>query len=265
MKPSTAAVSAALCLTLAGCGVSVDPQSRAGQAVEAPSSVPSTSASPPPIETTAPSTDESETSTPPPPVEEETSAPVSDPAPETEAEVDDRSESSPSPEAETESPAPETSAEAEPPAADESRAAGEPGSVSIPSIGAYSSLVSLGLDERNRHEVPPVSQPQQAGWYEPGPEPGQVGPAIILGHVNGGGEPGVFVDLHNVQPGDEVIVDDFTFVVTEVESADKDAFPAERVYSETDKPELRVITCGGAFDQGVGSYENNIIVYADLQ
>ncbi len=261
MKPSTAAVSAALCLTLAGCGVSVDPESRAGQAPEAPVSIPSTTPPTlPPTETSTSPTEESETSTPS-PVEEETSAP----APETEVEVEDESESAPSPETETESPAPETSAEAEPDAADESRAAGEPGSVSIPSIGAYSSLVSLGLDERNRHEVPPVSEPQQAGWYEPGPEPGQVGPAIILGHVNGGGEPGVFVDLHNVQPGDEVIVDDFTFVVTEVESADKDAFPAERVYSETDKPELRVITCGGAFDQGVGSYENNIIVYADLQ
>ena len=33
------------------------------------------------------------------------------------------------------------------------------------------------------------------------PTPGAQGPAIVLGHVNGGGKPGVFLDLIKVEPG----------------------------------------------------------------
>lgn len=139
---------------------------------------------------------------------------------------------------------------------------GNPTSLSIPAIGVTSSLVSLGLTATNEHEVPPVETPEQAGWYEPGPEPGQVGPAIILGHVNGGGKPGVFAHLDDLKPGDEITVDAQVFRVTEVERADKDAFPADRVYAETVEPELRVITCGGAFDHASGNYVDNVIVYA---
>jgi sortase (surface protein transpeptidase) len=127
-----------------------------------------------------------------------------------------------------------------------------------------SPLVSLGLTAANEHEVPPVEEPEVAGWYEPGPEPGQVGPSIILGHVNGGGRPGVFAKLDQLKPGDEITVDQNVFRVTEVQRADKDAFPADRVYAETTQPELRLITCGGAFDSASGNYLDNVIVYAVL-
>lgn len=142
---------------------------------------------------------------------------------------------------------------------------GNPTSLVIPAIGVDAGpLVSLGLTSTDEHEVPPVEQPEVAGWYEPGPEPGQVGPSIILGHVNGGGRPGVFAQLDQLEPGDAVHVDDRTFRVTEVQRADKTAFPAERVYAETEQPELRLITCGGAFDSASGNYLDNVIVYAVL-
>lgn len=139
---------------------------------------------------------------------------------------------------------------------------GNPSEITIPAIGVHSSLIPLGLTETNEHEVPPVTQPEQAGWYEPGPEPGQTGPAIVLGHINGGGRPGVFAHLADLKPGDDVQIDTLTFRVTQVEQADKDAFPAERVYGKTDDPELRLITCGGAFDRASGNYLDNTIVYA---
>lgn len=139
---------------------------------------------------------------------------------------------------------------------------GIPRSILLPSIGASSDLVPLGVTADGKHEVPPVTQPEQAGWYEPGPEPGEVGPAIVLGHVNGGGKPGVFSRLHEVKPGDEVVVDDKTFKVTEVQRAPKTNFPADKVYAPTDKVELRVITCGGGFDGE--NYLDNIIVFATL-
>lgn len=138
----------------------------------------------------------------------------------------------------------------------------QPRTVSIPSIGASSSLVPLGLDADGGHEVPPVSQPGQAGWYAPGYEPGEAGPAIILGHVDGGGERGVFYDLKAVVVGDLVNVDEKTFLVYRVESAPKDDFPADRVYDSFGEAEIRLITCGGAFSGE--SYVENVIVYARL-
>jgi hypothetical protein len=42
------------------------------------------------------------------------------------------------------------------------------------------------------------------------------------------------------------------------------AFPAASVYGRAGYPSLRLITCGGPFDQATGHYVDNIIVYAHL-
>ena len=141
----------------------------------------------------------------------------------------------------------------------------DPQAISIPVLEVSSTLVPLGLTADGQHEVPPLSQPEQAGWFQPGPEPGESGPAIVLGHVNGNGHPGVFANLHQMKPGDTVTIDGLTFVVYEVMQAPKDAFPADRVYGETGAPELRLITCGGAFDRASGNYLSNIIAFAKIQ
>ena len=44
----------------------------------------------------------------------------------------------------------------------------------------------------------------QAGWYSLGPTPGEVGPAVVLGHVDGYRNPGIFYRLHELVPGDDV-------------------------------------------------------------
>ncbi|MBP2327926.1 LPXTG-site transpeptidase (sortase) family protein [Kibdelosporangium banguiense] len=118
-------------------------------------------------------------------------------------------------------------------------------------------------------EVPPVSQPMQAGWYKFGPAPGEVGPAVILGHVDGDKKPGIFFRLRELKPGDEILVarqDGKTakFVVQQLDQIAKSEFPEEQVYGDTGQPELRLITCGGAFDRTEHSYKDNIIVYATL-
>jgi hypothetical protein len=145
--------------------------------------------------------------------------------------------------------------------------ASAPAAIDIPRIGAHSSLVPLGLNADNTIEVPPVSKPQQAGWYEYGPTPGETGPAVILGHVDGNKQPGIFYRLKELAPGDQVSVsrvDGSTarFVVTKVEEIGKDVFPSDAVYDDTPGPELRLITCGGSFDHAAHSYRDNIIVFA---
>ncbi len=144
-----------------------------------------------------------------------------------------------------------------------------PSWVDIPSIGARSTLIQLGLDANKAVQIPPVDKPQQAGWYEYGPTPGQPGPAVILGHIDGDHQQGIFFRLHELKPGATVSVgrqDGTTvnFTVTKVDEVTKSAFPTNAVYGNTPDPQLRLITCGGAFDATTGHYLDNVIVYATM-
>jgi hypothetical protein len=146
-------------------------------------------------------------------------------------------------------------------------AASAPVRVQIPAIGVDSGLMDLGLQDDGTLEVPPGGFP--AGWFTGAPTPGEQGPAVLAGHVDWAGAPGVFAALRDVATGDEVVVsraDGSTavFRVTEVGQYDKDAFPTAAVYGDLGHAGLRVITCGGEFDEAAQSYRDNTVVFADL-
>jgi sortase (surface protein transpeptidase) len=145
----------------------------------------------------------------------------------------------------------------------------EPVSIDIPKIGAHSTLVPLGVNADNTIQVPPVSTPLQAGWYTYAPTPGEVGPAVVLGHVDGNHRKGIFYRLKELAAGDRVSIarkDGTTalFEVTKVHQVPKQDFEKEGVYDDTAGPELRLITCGGVFDRSAHNYVDNIVVYAQL-
>jgi hypothetical protein len=50
--------------------------------------------------------------------------------------------------------------------------------------------------------------------------------------------------------------------VTSVRSYLRDHFPTQSVYGPVPDAELRLITCGGAFDSASGRYLSNIVVDA---
>jgi hypothetical protein len=54
------------------------------------------------------------------------------------------------------------------------------------------------------------------------------------------------------------------FTVTKLQQVAKSAFPTLAVYGDTQAAELRLITCGGAFDKSKRSYVDSIIAYATL-
>ena len=90
---------------------------------------------------------------------------------------------------------------------------------------------------------------------------------MIAGHVSWNGDPSVFFRLGELRAGDLISVEqrDGTtadFAVTRVEQHPKDEFPTVAVYSNTEGPELRPITCGGEFDTGSGRFEDNVVVFA---
>jgi hypothetical protein len=143
-----------------------------------------------------------------------------------------------------------------------------PVSLQIPVLDVDSSLIPTGVDGQHRLQTPPVDKPEQASWFVGSPEPGEIGPAVLLGHVNGRGKPGVFLSLHKLKPGDLIVVNrdqaaPVSFKVRSVERFPKAAFPTERVYGNVDGPELRLITCGGVFDDGTGHYKDNVVVFAE--
>jgi hypothetical protein len=153
------------------------------------------------------------------------------------------------------------------PHAEEPKAAA-PVTVRIPSIGVTSSLDGLAVDGSGA--LVPPKHPDVAGWYAKGVAPGDPGPAVLAGHVDSRTGPGVFYRLPELKPGDEVYVDrkdgsSLTFVVSRTTAVEKTAFPTDLVYAPTPVSELRLVTCGGDFDQAAGSYVQNVIVEAVLK
>lgn len=144
----------------------------------------------------------------------------------------------------------------------------DPVAVDIDAIGVRSPLQHLGLTAENTLEVPAGPRYDEAAWYGGSAAPGEVGTAVVLGHVDSvESGPSVFYDLGRLQPGDEISVDraDGTavvFVVDGVRRYPKDEFPDLLVYGDADHPALRLITCGGAFDRSTGHYEDNVVVFA---
>jgi hypothetical protein len=142
-----------------------------------------------------------------------------------------------------------------------------PLTLSIPTLGLVSNVIRLGLEADGSMEVPPGGYP--AGWYEGSPTPGEVGPAVLVGHVDWAGDDGVFADIEALVPGDEVRVGRAdgriaTFRVERVERYAKDRFPTTEVYGDIDHAGLRLITCGGTFDQDAQDYVDNVVVFARL-
>lgn len=160
------------------------------------------------------------------------------------------------------SPVPPTAPVASAPTAAE---VGVPTRVEIPAIEVDEDLVPVGLQADGAMQTPNFGV---AAWYELGPRPGAPGPAVVLAHVDSKAGPDVFYRLRELEPGDRVTVHradgSSTFVVDAREQVDKEQLPYERIWSDTTEPVLRLITCGGAFDDSTGNYLDNIIIYAHL-
>jgi sortase (surface protein transpeptidase) len=139
-----------------------------------------------------------------------------------------------------------------------------PSTLSIPRIGVRAAIVGVGRKDNGAMETP---DPGQVGWYRHGPRPGEPGPAVLVGHVDTKTARDVFYDLRQLRPGDEILVsraDGTTsrFLVGRLEQHPKTALPTNRIWTKANRPLLRLITCAGSFDEAIGHYRDNLIVYA---
>ena len=125
--------------------------------------------------------------------------------------------------------------------------------------------MNLGLKSDGTLETPPGPFP--AGWFTGAPTPGELGPAIIVGHVRYD-TPGVFARLTDLRREDAIQVkrkDGSTarFRVTWLAHFAKSDFPTKQVYGNIDHAGLRLITCGG-LDAKTDEFDENVVVFAEL-
>lgn len=142
-----------------------------------------------------------------------------------------------------------------------------PTRIRIPALHVDVPVIGLGRQADGSMQVP--DDAATVGWYTGAPTPGSLGPAVMAGHVDYRKRPGTFAHLADLIRGDTITVarrDDTVavFTVAKTERYAKDRFPSAAVYGPIDHAGLRLITCGGDFDDAAGHYRDNIVVYATL-
>jgi sortase (surface protein transpeptidase) len=146
-------------------------------------------------------------------------------------------------------------------------AASTPVKLRIDKIGISAPIIGLGLKADGSLDTPPG--PSEVGWYTGSPTPGQLGPAVIDGHVDWIDNVAVFWRLRELVPGDTFAVDradgsTATFKVTAIQEFPQNNFPSKEVYGSINYAGIRLITCGGEFDTSTGHYNQNIVVFGSL-
>jgi sortase (surface protein transpeptidase) len=142
----------------------------------------------------------------------------------------------------------------------------QPVRILIPSLNVDAQIDPVGYDDRkDRMEVPRSAS--VAGWYEYGPSPGDSGSSVISAHVDWGGKKGVFFDLRKLEPYSLIVVEyedgtQRSFAAVIKETYDKQDLPVNELFAPTGDPVLTLITCGGAFNPSLRSYEDNVVVQA---
>lgn len=144
-----------------------------------------------------------------------------------------------------------------------------PVKIEIPAIGVSGGLVDLHLNPDGTLEVP--KDYQRMGWYSDGAVPGDTNypPTIVAGHVDSYQGPAVFYDLRKLKAGDKVRVTQASgkiavYAIYATAEYPKTKFPASTVYAKRVESELVLITCSGAFDSSLRSYDDNLVVSARL-
>jgi len=143
----------------------------------------------------------------------------------------------------------------------------EPRVLRIPKIGMKRTLVTVGQLPDGALEVP--NSYTLGGWYKDSPTPGELGPSVLVGHVDSPKGYTIFWQLLKLQPGDKIEVDradgsTATFKVDEIHQFPQNDFPSQEVYGNISYAGIRIITCGGVFNHKTQHYSENTVVYGSL-
>lgn len=140
----------------------------------------------------------------------------------------------------------------------------------IPNINVDADVESVGLTSQGTMGVPKGQT--NAGWYNLGPRPGEIGTSVIDGHYGWwrNGKTGVFNNLYKLHKGDKLYIEDgkgeiTTFVVRESRSYDPKADASDVFASSDGKAHLNLITCEGVWNKISKSYNKRLVVFTDKE
>jgi LPXTG-site transpeptidase (sortase) family protein len=145
--------------------------------------------------------------------------------------------------------------------------AGVPVRIKIPKLNINTDLAGVGLTLQGAVDAPKM--PTTVAWFNLGPRPGEKGSSVIIGHYGWkNGVPAAFDNLHKLQKGDKIYIQDenmvtSTFVVTGSQSYSQKANTNEIFFSRDGKSHLNLITCGGIWSKADKSYSKRIVVFTD--
>ncbi len=136
----------------------------------------------------------------------------------------------------------------------------------VPAIRVDAPVEPVGLDAQGRMATP--SRASNVAWYRPGTSPGDVGDAVLAGHLDWTNGPAVFWSLGRMRKGDEITVvrvdgSRARFVTDSTATVSYDA-PTEALFTRNGPPSLTLITCAGAWDRQRGTYLKRLVVHASL-
>lgn len=147
--------------------------------------------------------------------------------------------------------------------------AGLPIRLSIPKIHVDAAFEYVGLTSTGAMDIP--KGPNNVGWFNLGPRPGEIGSAVVAGHFGWKNNvPAVFDNLNTLKKGDKIYLEDqqgatSTFIVTEVGVYDQNADAANVFGSNDGKAHMNLITCQGVWNAGKKSYSQRFVVFTDKE
>lgn len=174
---------------------------------------------------------------------------------------------------------PDRAATTQPVTAD-TTARGLPTTVDIPSINVHAThLIALGLNKDGSPSTPPTNTPQILGYYGLGGPPCQPGPSkvpfVLIGHIDGNHQNGVFYQLKNLKPGATITINldnrkSCTYRTTKLaeykkqDLTQKNVAAAKQIWGPVTDGEIRMISCGGAFIGPPLYYQDNLVGMGNL-
>jgi sortase (surface protein transpeptidase) len=143
---------------------------------------------------------------------------------------------------------------------------GIPVRLRIPALGLMTAIEPVGL-RAGAMDVP--ANVWHVGWFHLGPRPGDVGNAVIDGHLDSTTGPAIFLNLQNLRIGDRIYVTDRAgiergFVVTALHSYLLTEAPRARIFGPTTERHLNLITCSGTWQARAHQYDQRLVVYTRL-
>lgn len=139
--------------------------------------------------------------------------------------------------------------------------------LNIPKLEISANVQSVGLNSNQEMDVP--SNDQDVAWYNLGSRPGEIGSAVLSGHLDGRtGQPAVFWDIQKLEAGDDIYVVDGNdnkkhFQVTAIETYQTGAAPLEKIFGANDGIYLNLVTCGGVWDKEKNNYSERLVIFAE--